>query len=249
MDNNTSNWKHVKSENGVTPRAKMNQQRTRRFRAAKDAAESEAEEKRLREEFELEAASLAPPGKPETSDSNVITPGTPFMEVLSAALQYYIQSRLNKNAGWWFTEVVPVILSDANIPGEGEHKIMSYIRLQRNLPGFNPNTHHCLYGDYSTRSAGEVFSCGQVGHLADGCRCTNGNQGEDGRTVNDTPIHKKKYQAAAVYEDQIFQKRAWIHQQSLVIVEHDSIENNERARNEVNAQPQPPVEDKVLCFS
>ncbi|KAJ8539941.1 hypothetical protein K7X08_026330 [Anisodus acutangulus] len=90
----------------------MNQQRTRRFRAAKDAAESEAEEKRLREEFELEATSLAPPGKPETSDSNVL---------------------------------LLVILSDANIPGEGEHKIMSYIRLQRNLPGFNPNTHHCLY--------------------------------------------------------------------------------------------------------
>jgi 5'-3' exoribonuclease 1 len=118
---------------GVAPRAKMNQQRARRFRTALDV--ENAREKAIREGKEMP--------KEEAFDSNCITPGTEFMAKLTQQLKYFINKKVSEDADW---QGVEVVLSGHEVPGEGEHKIMEYIRLAKAQTDYDANVRHCLYG-------------------------------------------------------------------------------------------------------
>ncbi|KAI5296007.1 hypothetical protein KEM52_006096 [Ascosphaera acerosa] len=118
---------------GVAPRAKMNQQRARRFRTAYDA--EVAKEKAIAQGVEMP--------KEDPFDSNCITPGTEFMAKLTQQLKYFISRKVSEDTDW---QGVEVVLSGHEVPGEGEHKIMEYIRNAKAQPGYDSNVRHCLYG-------------------------------------------------------------------------------------------------------
>lgn len=126
---------------GVAPRAKMNQQRSRRFRSAQEARENLEVEQNIRNELSRNGQKVPPAAL--QWDSNVITPGTPFMLRLAEFIRFYVRKRISTDKAW---KKIRVIFSDASIPGEGEHKIMSHIRLQRSQPGYSPNLVHVLHG-------------------------------------------------------------------------------------------------------
>ncbi|KAI8034695.1 hypothetical protein M5D96_012518 [Drosophila gunungcola] len=117
---------------GVAPRAKMNQQRSRRFRSAREA-----------EQLEVKAAQRGERREHERFDSNCITPGTEFMVRLQEGLRAFLKTKISTDPLW---QRCTVILSGQETPGEGEHKIMDYIRYMKAQPDFDPNTRHCLYG-------------------------------------------------------------------------------------------------------
>lgn len=178
----------------------MNQQRARRFRSAMDA--KEADEKKAEFQTLLRRQQSKNGETDETTmdevikktwDSNVITPGTPFMFLLAQSVRYWAQWKLNTDPAW---ADLKVVISDASVPGEGEHKIMQFIRSQRSDPEYDPNTRHVMYGldaDLIMLGLGthephfrilreDVFFqdakaktcklCGQPGHYADQCRGT-----------------------------------------------------------------------------
>lgn len=95
----------------------MNQQRSRRFRTARENKEKEEQRLEGIALFEgvlilVKSLTLYNPilamGKTvsedtknvKTWDSNAITPGTPFMTLLASSLRYWVAKKLNTDPGW-----------------------------------------------------------------------------------------------------------------------------------------------------
>lgn len=76
-------------------------------------------------------------------DGKLINIGTEFMAKLTRQLRYFINKKISEDVDW---QGVEIVLSGHEVPGEGEHKIMEYIRLAKAQPDYDPNIRHCLYG-------------------------------------------------------------------------------------------------------
>jgi 5'-3' exonuclease len=102
---------------GPAPRAKMVQQRSRRFKTYQEKINYQIEKKRLNiynDEIEWDRSAN-------------ISPGTEFMQKLSNKLIKLISSKeFNSH-----DKNMKVLLSDSNVPGEGEHKFLPTIRDMR----------------------------------------------------------------------------------------------------------------------
>jgi 5'-3' exonuclease len=106
---------------GVAPRAKMEQQRIRRFRSIK----IKNMEHKIKKKFNCNIS--------EHFDTNCITPGTIFMYKLNQHLKSYIDKKSKENN-------IKFILDDCQNIGEGEHKILQYVKYN-NIDDIN-----CIYG-------------------------------------------------------------------------------------------------------
>jgi 5'-3' exonuclease len=98
---------------GVAGLGKMNQQRQRRFKTGATV-------------------------KDVYFDPNAFTPGTKIMDHLTKYIDWYIRTMITLNPEW---QTLDVIFSNEKVSGEGEHKVMQYLK---GCVGIKE--HVCIYG-------------------------------------------------------------------------------------------------------
>lgn len=98
---------------GPAPLSKQSQQRKRRYKSAMESVNT-------------------------SFDSNSITPGTEFMDRLGQYIDRYIRNNITCDKKW---EKLEVIFSSDRAQGEGEHKLLNWIRFYG-----DPDESYCING-------------------------------------------------------------------------------------------------------
>ena len=98
----------VMSSDGTAPLAKQVQQRCRRLKSSKEVSTEQR----------------------NVFDSNCMTPGTVFMERLSKYIKNYFENKCNTPQDSVYRNLT-IVFTDDTVPGEGEAKLLEYIRLHR----------------------------------------------------------------------------------------------------------------------
>ena len=109
---------------GVAPVAKIKQQRYRRFKSVNDRELQNNIRKKYKKEI------------PYFWNNSAITPGTPFMKKLHTRINEWAK-KFGK------TNKLDIIYSSCNVPSEGEHKLLQFIR---NNQKQNINNTYVMYG-------------------------------------------------------------------------------------------------------
>ena len=120
------------SIDGVAPRTKMNQQRIRRYRKNTNMTMEELE---IIKEKNIDINNQF--------NSDAISAGTKFMFDLTTYIKNFIIEKKKSEKKW---AKIEIILTGADVPGEGEHKILEYIRTIKKSTNYKTNLRHCIYG-------------------------------------------------------------------------------------------------------
>ena len=108
------------SIDGVAPIAKIKQQRDRRYKSIK----TKEYIYNKKQEFNIDQENIW--------DSNCITPGTEFMKKLNTEINKFIKNDIAFKG--------KIIFSSSDEPGEGEHKILQYLKNKKK------SEYECIYG-------------------------------------------------------------------------------------------------------
>jgi 5'-3' exonuclease len=110
----TTPSKLILCADGPAPCAKQSQQRSRRFKSSRESTGC-------------------------SFDSCCLTPGTQFMDFLSKYIDWHIRKSLTHNKVW--QDLEEIVFSNEKVPGEGEHRLMNYVRIYG-----NDSDSFCIHG-------------------------------------------------------------------------------------------------------